>query len=428
MYGSKQARALLGLPISVLVSLIGWLFIVPIALLIPRRKDWAAVIGRQDGRFLDNAKYFFLHANSIAPTLRIVYITERAGVEEMIKIHGFQAVRYPSIRGAWFLLRCAVVVVDEASWHRHFRFFWLIGAQTIQLWHGVGFKWVEAKLWEHQTGSLRWFSNQVVRKFRMGAYKITGRRVCYSTVLCTSSFYRDEVFKPAFKAKNFLVAGYPRNDFAQALQSKYMDLAWCNVDTRVKKKLEQWQTEERRLVMITPTFRDSGNIPMQLDSTRLKEINDFAEQNKVEFIFKFHPSDKNADRISGKHFHICARDSDIYPLFPYLSALVTDYSSISMDFLLVDKPLLFLIPENDDYVEKDRQLQFDPRSMMPGPIVSTWGALLDSLLREWEYDNHQVERAALRSKAFDGLPQSEAVPKLIALMRENNWISTQSKK
>lgn len=422
MYGAKQVRALLVLPVSLLASLFGWLFIAPLALLIPKRKDWVAVIGRQDGRFLDNAKYFFLQADSIEPSMRFVYVTERDDVEKSVKAYGLQAVRYPSLAGVLFLLRCSVVVVDDTSWYRHFRFFWLIGAQTIQLWHGVGFKWIEAKLWEHQTGRFKWFSHKTVRKLRVAAYKITGRRTCYSAVLCTSSFYRDKVFSPAFNTRNLLVAGYPRNNFAQALSRKHMDLAWCNVDTFVRKKLSQWLADGKRLVMVAPTFRDSGNSPMQLDSEVLKKIDDFAAQNKVEFIFKFHPSEKNSERIAGLHFHVCARDSDIYPLLPYLSALVTDYSSIGTDFLLVDKPLLYLIPENDDYVEKDRQLQFDPRTMMPGPVVSSWSSLLDSLLSEWIYDNYKAERANLRSKAFDDLYQSEAVSELIDFMLKNNWI------
>lgn len=94
-----------------------------------------------------------------------------------------------------------------------------------------------------------------------------------------------------------------------------------------------------------------------------------------------------------------------------------------MDFLLIDRPLLFLIPENDDYAHNDRQLQFDPRTMMPGPIVSDWPSLLAALLAEWTHDSFANERAMLRRKAFDDLPQSEAVPKLIAIMRKQGWVS-----
>ncbi|QJX03287.1 hypothetical protein HML84_08185 [Alcanivorax sp. IO_7] len=63
-----------------------------------------------------------------------------------------------------------------------------------------------------------------------------------------------------------------------------------------------------------------------------------AEEHNIKFIFKFHPYEKALDHVSGNHFHICDRESDIYPILPYLSALVTDYSSISMDFYLLISP------------------------------------------------------------------------------------------
>lgn len=422
MLGIKRIRPLLKLPLALLGSLIGWLFIAPIALLIPKRKDWVAVIGRQNGQFLDNAKYFFLQADANEPSMRFVFITERIDVVNNIQKHGLEAIRYPSLQGAWFMLRCSNVVVDEASWYARFRFFLLFGAKKIQLWHGVGCKWVEAKLWKHHIGKYRWLSHPIILNTRLIAYWIVGRRIKYSVVLCTSDFYRKEVFEPAFMAKIFLVAGYPRNDFAQSLTGKHSELACSNIDKNIRISLSDWIKQGKRLVLITPTFRDSGSVPMQLNREILDEIDAFAEKNNIEFIFKFHPLEKNTDYISGKHFHICNRDSDVYPLFPYLSALVTDYSSISMDFLLVDKPLLFLIPKNDDYVEKDRELQFDPHSMMPGPFVPDWSSLQTALLNEWSHDNYASERASLLSKAFDDLPQSEATSQLISIMREKGWV------
>lgn len=407
---------------QIFASAFGWIIIAPIAFLVPKRRDWIAVIGRQNGRFLDNAKYFFLQAPSSAPGISIVFITELDTEYNLIKSGLREAFLYPTAQSVWFLMRCGTVVVDEAIWFRKFRFFLLIRAKVVQIWHGIPFKWIELGLWQHETGNFSWASNPWVLRLRLFAYRLTGRRMRYAAVATTSTFYRNQVFSLFFEAEHFPITGYPRNDFTLSLKNENLDLAWKNVDSLIKARISEWRSLGRRLVLVTPTFRDSGAMPIELDEEMLRYIDEFASQHGIELIFKFHPSERNSDLIHGKHFHVCASDSDIYPLFPLVSALVTDYSSISMDFLLIDKPIYFLIPENDDYVCNDRQLQFDPREMMPGPVVSNWRDLLAAILSGWALDTFSVERANLCRKAFDDLPQSEATSKLIKLMCEQRWI------
>lgn len=409
---------------SVLVGVIGWALVAPLAAAIPRRRDWLAVIGRQQGAFLDNSKYFFLQAGSSARNLRLVFVTESPQVCAQLARADRESLLFPSWRAVWFLMRCGSVVVDEAAWFRKFRFFLLIRAHRVQLWHGIPFKWIEAGLWGHELGRFRWASRPFALRVRLIVYRITGRRCRYAAVVVTSRFLREQSFRPSFDANSFPAVGYPRNDFGRSLSKKDCELAWSNVDGAIREKLARWRNAGRKLVLVAPTFRDSGTEPMQLNASTLVAVDAFAEAHGVEFLFKFHPSERNVERIAGRHFHVCARDSDIYPLMPYAAALVTDYSSIGMDFLLVDRPLLFLIPENDDYATRDRQLQFDPRTMMPGPVVPDWQSLLDALLEQWKHDTYASERALLRRKAFDDLPQSEAVPKLLSFMRDQGWIAT----
>ncbi len=407
---------------SLIACVFGWVIVAPLAALTPKRRDWIAVIGRQDGRFLDNAKYFFLQASAIAPDLRVVFVTEQKEAQTLLACSRRETLRFPDVRAIWFLMRCGSVVVDEAAWFKRMRFFLLIRAKVVQLWHGIPFKRIELDHWRHETGSYAWVSHPVALRLRLLAYRMTGRLTCYAAVIVTSDYYRDHAFAPAFIANQFSVIGYPRNDFARSLEGEDRKLAWINVDASIKSRLEEWENLARKLVLIAPTFRESGTMPMQLNVATLRAIDEFADANNVEFLFKFHPLEQNVDHISGKHFHVCSRDSDIYPVLPLVAALVTDYSSISMDFLLVDQPLMFLIPEGDDYTRNDRQLQFDPRAMMPGPVAQDWPSLLSTLLTEWSDDTHKQERAKYRSKAFDDLPQAEAVPKLIALMRNEGWV------
>lgn len=419
MFATSWSRDFAGLAASLAASLVGWVFIAPVALVVPKRRDWLAVIGRQHGKFVDNAKYFYVQANELAPELRIVFVTERADVASLLATHGAPVLRYPSLRAVWFLLRCGSAIVDSTDWERHLRRFLLLRSHVIELWHGVGFKRIELDKWRHETGRYRWFSRPWVFCLRLLFYRCNGRAVRYAAVACTSQFYRDEVFAPAFLARHFPITGYPRNAFG-LLPSQ--PLAWANVEPAVASQLQAWRDAGRRVVLVTPTMRDSSATPLQLDTPAVHMLDTFAAEHAVEFVFKFHPSERHAGHVAGEHLHTCSPDSDIYPLLPSASALVTDYSSIYMDFLLVDRPVLFLIPDGDTYVRADREVQFDPAGMMPGPVVTSWEELLTALAAQWAEDTYHAERAALRRKAFDDLPQDQATPKLLDLMHEERWL------
>ncbi|MGN6190607.1 MAG: CDP-glycerol glycerophosphotransferase family protein, partial [Rhodanobacteraceae bacterium] len=285
MFDARLPRELGSLALSWLGSLLGWLLIAPFAALVPKRRDWIAVIGRQHGKFLDNAKYFHLQAGSQATGLRVVFISERADVVAPVRASGLQALRYPGLAAAWYLARCGCAVADSTDWGRRLRRFLLIRARTVQLWHGVGFKRIELDKWRNETGRYRWFARPRVFALRMVFYRFTGRATRYDAVCATSAFYRDQVFAPAFLARSVPVTGYPRNDFARSLQGAARALAWHNVDREVASKIPGWLDERRRLVLIAPTMRDSSASPVRLDADITEQLDAFATTHGVEFLF-----------------------------------------------------------------------------------------------------------------------------------------------
>jgi CDP-glycerol glycerophosphotransferase (TagB/SpsB family) len=65
-------------------------------------------------------------------------------------------------------------------------------------------------------------------------------------------------------------------------------------------------------------------------------------------------------------------------LLPFIDVLVTDYSSVYHDFLLLDKPMLF-IPY--DYNEFSQRIGFkyDYFKNLPGPNITSFEEFLDSI-------------------------------------------------
>lgn len=422
MSAAELVREIILALFKTLMGVIGWAFITPIVTILPRHRDWMVVIGRDEGKFVDNTKYFFLQCVPLVPPgIRVVWITERGDITNFFKGTDYEVMLYPSLKSVLFLMRAGTIIVDSSEWVWKFRRFLLAGSKKIQLWHGVGYKRIELDKWKNEVPRIKLFSFPWMFLFRKAMKFVNGRLVRYDAVNTTSHFYLEKVFKPAMLGRKFIITGYPRNTFGE-LKCVSRELVWKNVDKFIASHILQWQKRIRRVVLVAPTYKDSRGSDLLLDADTISMLDKFCERNMVEIVFKFHPLERDSAKIRGKHLHLCDPDSDLYPLMPLSSALITDYSSIYMDYILLDKPILFLVPDLEEYISKDRQFQFDFIAMTPGPKLTSWEEITLELLKQWEADTYSKDRARLRKMAFDGLSQVEAVPKLIQFMFDQGWL------
>ena len=115
---------------------------------------------------------------------------------------------------------------------------------------------------------------------------------------------------------------------------------------------------------------------------------------------------------------ITSLNSDIYNLLPAFDALITDYSSIFYDYLLLDKPILFYMYDLDDYT-KYRGLVVDKEALswyLPGPIYRRFEDLvagIESILIG--DDPYREERSRVRDLVhkYKDAKSAERVWKLI---------------
>jgi hypothetical protein len=413
----KDAFLALG---HLLYGVVGWTLIAPLAKLVPKRRDWIAVIGREDGKFLDNTKYFFIETSLESSfDLRVVHVTERRDVHELVTRLGLASLMYPSLKAAWFLVRCGTVVVDSIEWCQRWRCFLLAGAKAVQLWHGVGFKRIELDKWRNEARGRGLVGSRWLFGLRMLRKRLRGRLPLYSAVVTTSSFYRDNVFSRAFRSRHVLTTGYPRNCFGQ-LSAEGSRMAWSNVDSVVSSNLDAWRSQGRKIVLIAPTFRDTRATPLGLDSTQQIALDEMCAEAGLEFLFKLHPYEHGTFALTGRHLHLLDPYSDAYPLFPHLHAMVTDYSSIYMDFLLLDRPVVFYTPDLEEYVARDRGIQFDLEEMTPGPKIKTWSQVALAVLNDSEH--WRLRRSEMRSLAFDNAPGHGATAKLWDFLSSEGWL------
>ena len=121
----------------------------------------------------------------------------------------------------------------------------------------------------------------------------------------------------------------------------------------------------------------------------VEKIDEFLEENNIYIVAKIHFEDnklyKQDDFKLPKRLiflnteimneHLCT----IYHIMDAFDGLITDYSSIYVDYLLLNKPIIFSCPDIEEYKEDRGFIVDDPTLLMPGAIVKTQAQLLKNL-------------------------------------------------
>ena len=179
--------------------------------------------------------------------------------------------------------------------------------------------------------------------------------------LVSSSKYYIDVFKRCFDCDlKIIVEGFPRNDLLFK-NNHSSSLLGINMG------------DDEKLICYLPTFRkgevsgntfDSGIIKLS-DENECSKWNQYFKENKIHLLVKPHPADINAPaelRLSNltviSNELLLKLDMQLNAILSYTDALITDYSSVFCDYLLLNRPIGFLISDLVEY-EKGRGFIFD---------------------------------------------------------------------
>ena len=119
----------------------------------------------------------------------------------------------------------------------------------------------------------------------------------------------------------------------------------------------------------------------------------------------YYESDKITFHSGNEPSHIHLLNSreinDINRILTHMDVLITDYSSVFYDFLVLDRPILFAPFDLDEYQQIDRELYEDYTSATPGPICQNWNEIQIQLEKYFsEGDTYQTERKEIFNQYF----------------------------
>ncbi|MER2134915.1 MAG: CDP-glycerol glycerophosphotransferase family protein [Arthrobacter sp.] len=178
------------------------------------------------------------------------------------------------------------------------------------------------------------------------------------------------------------VLGYPRNDALAA------DTAAAE-RKRVREVLQI--PDEQTIVLYAPTWRDTERtrgdrhaVVNYLDAG----LAEAALGSNYTILFRGHHNVAGQRSVTGINGLVDVTDyPQISDLCLAADLLVTDYSSIMFDYAVTGKPMLFLVPDLDEYRDNTRGFYFDLQEHAPGPLAYSAAELFEQILsyqaEEW---------------------------------------------
>ncbi|MDH3433168.1 MAG: CDP-glycerol glycerophosphotransferase family protein [Gammaproteobacteria bacterium] len=326
-------------------------------------------------RFADNAAAFFLFCHKqIGDRVRLVWISRSKDIIEDVRERGYEAHWLWSLRGLCCCLRAKFYLFDSFS--KDVNYWPSRQAIKINLWSGVPLKTFERDIDNPRSRYFRLFHGSLPERWFLGM--MMPWHVDRPDLLIATSDETREITWKAFDvtSDSVVVTGLPRNDilFARSRAAGKAQRAWPD-------SFSAAVDAKRFIFFYLPTYRDSGKAFLNI---AWEEVDSLMCHLGATFFFKFHPDDKG--RFEGELENVVQlpQKIDIYEMLAYADALVSDYSSIIFDYMLLDRPIIYYVPDLDDFVASSRSLYFHPADIAVGPMCTTTSELMTSLIEAAE--------------------------------------------
>ncbi len=328
--------------------------------------------------YSDNAAYLYRYIQKNRPDISGRYKLIWTGKQLPSDIDGhlgMNIVRKKSIKGYWLMLHARYIVITHQYYYGYIS---ANGQCILNLWHGCGYKGMT--------------DDDI--KYRNGDYNIVTSDV----------FIRSHSRAFQIPAENILVTGLPRND------------ALFESGKQLLKKLDIDRDKYHKILIWMPTYRKAktGHVSLDGDASgfgaysmsrsQFEKINDLFQSNGYYLIIKPHPMDSaTTDKANNLTNIKCITNEDLdkahvalYSLLTETDVLLSDYSSIIVDYLLLDRPIVLVMSDTDAY-KNSRGFTFENiDDYNPGPVISDFNGLytyfdhLDEINKRYEEKRRRI--------------------------------------
>ena len=261
--------------------------------------------------------------------------------------------------------------------------------KIIQLWHAPG----EFKNFGYDFESGE--SQEVIRKF---AAKTT------NLFISSKNFIESLSHRFALDESKTIPTGIPRTDYYFRCDDEFKESLRANFDEKYP------FARGKKIVLYAPTFRQNPVNNMIFDNFDIDAFNESLGDDYVLFI-RLHPNyNRFADKehfidlesVENEHeFVNCTHYSNEQELLLLSDVLITDYSSVMVEYSILNKPIVLFAYDLDDYLSNERGFYFDYRENVPGRITYDMDELIRVFKENGESNNYKTNTDSSGNASLD---------------------------
>lgn len=306
----------------------------------PFRSKRVWVFGAWTGRkFDDNSRWLFEYVNKKNELgIEAIWLSPYQSVVDEVKREGYVAYRSGSLKGLWTQLRAGLAVYTNSL--MDFSVFPLFGgAEILTTFHGMSFKKV------YNTKYSGWQLH--TKRFLDHIFSWT-----YRTFTTVTSVHAKKWMMDSFtlKPEDIYITGMPRNDILKSVNRQAV-LA----DAEIR--------DDKQIIFYFPTYR---NATMGKDAVKKiveelyndKYLDEVLNQTNSILVVKTHPLTQPFRLAERDNFKVLDFQS-VKNNQEFLGAgdiLITDYSSCFVDFALLNRPIIFYLPDNNRFLSLSEEM------------------------------------------------------------------------
>lgn len=266
---------------------------------------------RLSGNLLALHRHISKHHNN---AFNLTFLTMDPAYHQALLDEGVTACRASHPSTIQVLCKADAIISDHGL-HSMAPLLWLSDVKFFDVWHGIPFKGFD----EHD-------------------FKIQHR---YTEAWVASPLMAElYLSKFGFPQEKIRVTGYARTDNLVIPQE---------TDDEILKRFELQHTRGKRLVLFAPTWKQDKNdrtlFPFSVEpETFLRDISSLCRKHDAVPVMRTHINAQVPDTLPQKNieFRPFGEFPDTEGLLQVTDILICDWSSIAFDFLLLDRPTIFL--------------------------------------------------------------------------------------